>query len=179
MTANRLYSWPAFWLLADGWPPELDIFEHFNGIYGSWPDGGWSTCTGHSGPYGGLDVKTRTPLKFDLRKLGFASFDAYSQIHDYAAYVDRDWIYAFVDGIEVYCTPNIARHQDWDAAWSLYPMFDVAAKFANPSTYAYADGSGDMHVYGAAHYATSAVALVPCTDARPWPNGRQLPDPTF
>ncbi|MWP36237.1 hypothetical protein GQY15_01315 [Rhodobacter sphaeroides] len=179
MTASRLYSWPAFWLLADGWPPELDIFEHFNGIYGSWPDGGWSTCTGHSGPYGGLDVKTRTPLKFDLRRLGFASFDAYSQIHDYAAYVDRDWIYAFVDGIEVYCTPNIARHQDWDAAWSLYPMFDVAAKFANPSTYAYADGSGDMHVYGAAHYATSAVALVPCTDARPWPNGRQLPDPTF
>ncbi|ODM44713.1 hypothetical protein [Cereibacter johrii] len=179
MTASRLCSWPAFWLLADGWPPELDIFEHFNGIYGSWPDGGWSTCTGHSGPYGGLDVKTRTPLKFDLRKLGFASFDAYSQIHDYAAYVDRDWIYAFVDGIEVYCTPNIARHQSWDAGWSLYPMFDVAAKFANPSSYAYADGSGDMHVYGAAHYATSAVALVPCTDARPWPNGRQLPDPTF
>ncbi|QCP86596.1 hypothetical protein EYE35_13160 [Cereibacter sphaeroides] len=179
MTASRLCSWPAFWLLADGWPPEFDIFEHFNGIYGSWPDGGWSTCTGHSGPYGGLDVKTRTPLKFDLRKLGFASFDAYSQIHDYAAYVDRDWIYAFVDGIEVYCTPNIARHQNWDAAWSLYPMFDVAAKFANPSTHAYADGSGDMHIYGAAHYATSAVALVPCTDARPWPNGRQLPDPTF
>ncbi|MGP3697032.1 hypothetical protein [Rhodobacter sp. NSM] len=179
VTASRQFSWPAFWLLADGWPPEFDIFEHFNGIYGTWPDGGWSTCTGHSGAYGSLSVQTRAPLKFDLRRLGFESFDAYSQIHEYAAYVDRDWIYAFIDGIEVYCAPNIAKHQNWDAAWSLYPMFDVAAKFSNPSTHAYADGSGDMHIYGAEHYETSAVALAPCTDARPWPNVRLLPDPSY
>ncbi|MCE6958434.1 hypothetical protein LAZ40_05105 [Cereibacter sphaeroides] len=179
MTSSRMYSWPAFWLLGDGWPPEFDIFEHFNGIYGSWPDGSWSTSTAHSGPFGSLTVMNRHPLKFDLNKLGFSTFDAYTEIHDYAAYVDRDWIYSFIDGVEVFCCPNIARHENWDANWSLYPMFDVAAKFANPSTYPYSDGSGDMYIYGATKHETTAAALVPFTEARPWVNRKIAPDPTF
>ncbi|WP_420022997.1 hypothetical protein ACN9JG_12290 [Cereibacter azotoformans] len=179
VTSSRKFSWPAFWLIAEGWPPEIDVFEHFNSIYGSWPDGGWSTCNVHSGEYGSLSVRTRAPLKFDLRKLGFDSFDAYSEIHDYAVLVTRERIYCFIDGIEVYCGPNGAKHQNWDANWSLYPMFDVAAKFASPDSYAYSDGSGDMHIYSAARYETSAASLVPVTDARPWPNGKQLPDPTY
>lgn len=175
-TPDRRGAWSAFWAIGGSWPPEHDVFEHFNagtdffapGVrdmtsmaqhYGNYSSG---VRVGHDGRYQ------------DMTKLGFAAFDAYSEVHDYEIWIEPTLAYVFRDGVEVYCYRNLAVHQDPTVTdWAFYWLFNVAVKISaadgGPQG-AYADGNGDLDLYGFWRFEQAQCSLVNFDDPRPWPS---------
>lgn len=166
ITANRKYAWPAFWLIgrstskADRWPPEIDIMEQFNQVYGTdYPMTGRYTTGGqHWGNWGtGNRVGASSCPTFTnlLPGLG-ASSTIWAEPHDYACAVDleNNEVTFFFDGVEFLCQRLTARREDWSTNNQYFPMMNVAVK--SPSNYAAAtynaDASGDMKIYDFGYY---------------------------
>lgn len=171
-TPDRLGAWSAFWLIGNGWPPEIDIFEHFNGAWGNgWKGNGRETSSAqHVGEHSSNQRRRVDGRTFDLVDLGFADVDLYNEVHDYAVLIEDDYITHFVDGIETLQHSNMLDASDGNTDWSFFPMLNVAVK--PPShTDAYDKGNGDMLVYGVQRYdAGAGYELVPFDAPKPWAN---------
>lgn len=178
ITASRKYAWPAFWLIGlrsnggDAWPPEIDIMEQFNQVYGSdYPmTGKYSNAGQHWGNWGTGDRvgASSVPSMLDLLP-GMASVSSiWDEPHDYACAVDleENEVVFFFDGVEVLSQRLNARREDWSTNNLYFPYMNVAVK--SPSGYSAAsynaDGSGDMKIYDFGYY-PSGYSFEDVTDA--------------
>lgn len=173
-TPDRRGAWSAGWAIGGRWPPEHDVFEHFNAGTDFYKPGerNMTSMAQHYGNYSsgvraGFDGRYQ-----DMIQAGFASFDVYSEIHDYEIWIEPTIAYVFRDGIEVYCYRNLAVHEDPAFTdWSFYWLFNVAVKISAADGGAqgpYADGNGDLDLYGFWRFETANCSLVDFTDAKPW-----------
>lgn len=166
ITPNRKFAWPAFWLIgrrtdgSDAWPPEIDIMEQFNTVYGTdYPmTGYYSTCGQHWGDWGDERIGSATcPSRLNLRPGLAAMPSIWSAPHDYACAIDLEAneVTFFFDGVEVTCQRLCARKQDFSVQ-QYFPMMNVAVKSDRVSTLTpeqyNADGSGDMKIYDMSYY---------------------------
>jgi hypothetical protein len=187
---SRVGAWTAFWtcgrqkdVRGGRWPPEIDFFEHFNGAFGlaDWPMNGSTTTAGqHTGPYGSNNRTRVDGRTTNLWRLGHdTGVNLYTEIHDYACLVTEDRIYHFIDGIETISMPNMARHEDpANEEWNYMIYITNSVKPPEGPGGAYADGSGDLLIYGLQRYdLDSGYVLADWTEPRPWPNRKVMPDP--
>ncbi|ESQ85410.1 hypothetical protein AEAC466_04395 [Asticcacaulis sp. AC466] len=183
VSPDRTYAWSAHWMMgvnpithATVWPPEIDIFEHFNGVYGAWDTAQQTSNTLHYGPFG-VRREGAQGMGTLLKYLGFdAGLNLNREIHKSQCHVGADYITTFIDGIEIYQFRHILKPVKSGDTKLFHPILDVAV--ATPSIdEPYDQGSGDMYVYGYRYYSLSQVTLVDQTDAKPWANGKRTPDP--
>lgn len=131
---NRPGSWPALWLVAaEGWPPEIDVYEGF-GYNGSWKFPS-SLSTNLHGGSSNQRTFTRPAMMMSMQDFGLkGTLD--KEFHTFAVTVDPEWITMFIDGVETmqYANPF--------AGFTWYPLTNVAVK-ANVDS-PYDAGSGDM-----------------------------------
>lgn len=130
---NRRGSWPALWLVsADGWPPELDVYEG----YGYNNEYDFSRHLSHA--FHGGEIEPRTfsrGVTYDAEAAySLSGFD--SGFHHYAIDINDVFITWFVDGIEVFQSVNPFVGETW------YPIMNIAVKDKD----AYTGGSGDMRI---------------------------------
>ncbi len=179
LTPDRLGAWSAFWFIGNGWPPEIDGFEHFNGAWGNgWNSNGQETSSAqHVGPHSGSQRSRVNAMTLDMVSLGFADIDLYNEIHDYAVLIEDRYITHFVDGIETLQHLNMTDAQDGNTDWTFFPMLNVAVKPPSNDD-PYDQGNGDMLVYGLQRYdPDSGYQLVDFDDPKPWGNRQVLPPP--
>ncbi|ESQ83265.1 hypothetical protein AEAC466_13515 [Asticcacaulis sp. AC466] len=183
VSPDRQYAWSAHWMMgvnptthATVWPPEIDVFEHFNGVYGAWDFQQQTSTTLHAGPFGG-DRKLAKGMGTLLKYMGFdGGINLNREIHKSQCHVGADYITIFIDGIEICQFQHILKPPKPTDTKLFHPILDVAV--APPSVDdAYDQGSGDMLVYGYRYYPLSQVTLVDQMDAKPWANGKKTPDP--
>ena len=150
----RRYSWPAFWLCGRGanarkgswatWPPEIDILEKFNHVWGAADTPFTTTFTQHYGKVG----------KNKAAGTGGGAFGSEVEVNQWAGVnrpLDEDyhsWACAvvyhadprkaevtfFFDDVEVGCQILHARHEDMTTRLEFFPMANVAVKA--PASYA-------------------------------------------
>lgn len=172
-TASRRYAWPAFWLIGRGkndtmtwgkWPPEWDVFEHFNQVYGTdYPMSGKATSYGqHWGPNGD-DVGNLNPMvKLDDlgREMETLLWDGYHSFACAVVYDETDTtkseITFFVDDLEVGCQRLMARDRNLNRKQEMFPMANVAVRAPEgyPADTYNNDGSGDMLIKDIGHWKT-------------------------
>ena len=147
-TSRRRYAWPAFWLVGRGetgargswtqWPPEIDIMEQFNQVWGSdSPITGFTTTFAQH--YGNAGTNERVGVfggEVEVNQWMGATGLA-EDYHSYACAIvwngqDAELTF-FFDDVEIGCHVLHARHQDMITKLVLYPMANVAVKA--PSTY--------------------------------------------
>lgn len=178
-SADRKYAWPAFWCIGrwknspekwSVWPPEIDFVEHFNDIYGAWDEATDTSSAQHLGPFG-QNRQRVVGNRTNMRKLGWAQgFNFNTQIHDYACLIEDDFTWHFVDGVETFCCKTLTNQPNGNVEFDFFPILNVAVKPPNRD-HAYADGSGDMLVYGIQGYDIgSGYKLEDFTEAQPWAN---------
>lgn len=165
----RRYSWPAFWLIGRGvnrmneaysmWPPEIDILEKFNWVYGD--DTPYtSSFAQHFGPAGKWQEKKGSfGNDFEIYQYGHAKEPLDEGYHSWACAVVYDLkdttkseVTFFFDDIEVGCHVLHARHEDLNRKIQFYPIVNVAVMAPasyTPDEYNTDNGrghSGDMLV---------------------------------
>lgn len=169
---SRAYSWPAFWLvgLPASWPPEIDILEKFNGVWGEMDTLYTTTGAQHYGIVGsnnrvgahGINVEAN---QWPGVKLTTPIHEGYHSWACAVRYDDVDprkcevtW---FFDEVEVGCQVLFSRHQDMKTKTPFYPIMNVAVKA--PTTYSADDYnndtkrgglSGDMLIRDMGYYPT-------------------------
>lgn len=171
-TTRRRFAWPAFWLIGRSeygtWPPEIDIMEQFNQVYGddvpltgmftSWAQHYGSAGVDRVGAYGGEMYIDKT--------LGITE-PLHEAYHSYSCAVvydevdtRRSKVYFFFDDIEVGEMLLYARHQNMTTRLQFFPMANVAVKTSRIAGYTQAqyntdDGrgfSGDMLIRDIGYY---------------------------
>ena len=171
----RRYSWPAFWLIGRGvnrqnsaysmWPPEIDILETFNWVYGN--DTPYtSSFAQHFGPAGKWDKKLGSfGNDFEIYQYGHAEEPLDSSYHSWACAVvynpqdtTKSEVTFFFDDMEVGCHVLHARHEDLNRKMQFYPTVNVAVMAPEdytPEEYNTDNGrghSGDMLVRDIAYF---------------------------
>lgn len=167
----RKYAWPAFWLVGRGyvgepskwgfWPPEIDIFEHFNQSWGAASTPYTTTFAQHFGNAGSNERKGSFGNEIEVNQWMAASGIA-EDYHSYACAVVYDAneplkseVTFFFDDVEIGCQVLHARHQDLLKRLEFYPIANVAVKAPNNYTAAQYNGdpnSGDMLIRDIAYY---------------------------
>ena len=177
---DRQGSWSAFWGLGctvDGanlWPPEIDFFEAFNGAYGASYDPDDISNAQHVGDHGSVVRQMVSGLKMELASTGFDSgINLNTQIHDYLCLIEDQYIYHFLDGIEINCYLNMTAMGKLADDFCFYPVLNVAVR--NPVS-PFTSGKGEMLVYAVEYYSPSAGwTLSDYNTAKPWPDRQVTP----
>lgn len=170
----RQYSWPAFWLVGRGtngakgnwtiWPPEIDILEKFNQVWGAADTPYTTTFAQH---YGDAGSNTRagtfgSEIEVNQWMPGIGQLN--EGYHSWACavlYADdplKSEVTFFFDDVEVGCHILHARHQDMLTRMELFPIANVAVKAPSdytPEQYNTDGGrgnSGDMLIRDIAYY---------------------------
>lgn len=175
-SSRRRYAWPAFWLIgrgakgADGgasqWPPEIDVFEHFNHAWGASEaiTGFNTTFAQHYGNAGSNNRVGSFGSTIEVDQWMGATGVA-EDYHSYACAVIYDptdtaksEVTFFFDDVEVGCQILHARHQDMKSRVEFYPIANVAVKAPasyTPESYNTDEGrghSGDMLIRDIGYY---------------------------
>lgn len=183
VSPDRYGAWAAHWFMGvtkpgdvTVWPPEIDVFEHFNGVYGAWDAAKWTSSTLHFGDFG-KGRRGSIGATVPLPAVGFdPAIDLTKEIHKSQVHVGRDFITIFFDGVEVLQFRHILKPIKPGDTKLFHPVVNVAvAPSSNEDPYN--QGSGDMLMYGYRYYSPEAVKLVAHTDAKPWRNRQITPGP--
>lgn len=167
----RRYAWPAFWLVGRGyvgepskwgyWPPEIDIFEHFNSAWGAGSTPYTTTFAQHYGNAGANERKGAFGSEIEVDQWMGASGIA-EDYHSYACAVVYDEsdplkseVTFFFDDVEIGCQVLHARHQDLARRLEFYPITNVAVRAPDGYSAAQYNGDpnpGDMLIRDIAYY---------------------------
>jgi hypothetical protein len=164
ISPDRRGAWAAFWMtgVQNGnsvWPPEIDIFEHFNGAYGGvWNAKRETSAALHYGEFGQSRIGAKGGT-IDLGTAGFpATTDLTAEAHKHQCLITKDFITIFFDGLEIVQFRHILKPVKASDTKLFYPMFNVAVapgKVSEP----YDKGSGDMLVYGLRYWPLDRVRV--------------------
>lgn len=177
-TCRRRFAWPAFWLIGRGgstpansygvWPPEIDIMEQFNQVYGDDIPltARWTSWAQHYGDAGVDRISSFGGEAYLDDVLGITepldqAYHSYScaVIYD-ESNTRRSKVIFFFDDIEVGEALLYARHQNMTTRISFFPMANVAVKTSRIPSYTQAqyntdDGRnnhGDMFIRDIGYY---------------------------
>lgn len=175
---NRLFSWPAFWLVnrvwsernqawENRWPGEIDILEKFNGSWGAADTPYTSSFAQHYGPLGEWKNKAgKMGQEFEVYQYGSPRLpldEVYTSWACHVRYDEQDTtrseVTFFVNDLEVGCQVLHARHQDLTRKVQFYPIFNVAVRTIGNHTaeqYNADPKTGDMWVRDMAYYPAGA-----------------------
>lgn len=165
VSPDRHGAWAAHWMMGvrNGrtvWPPEIDVFEHFNGVYGPWDSRRETSAALHYGDFGRSRAGTRGTV-VNLPQAGFdAATDLTSAPHLSQCLVTDDFITIFMDGLEIVQFRHILKPIAPGDTPDFHPVINVAVAPSREND-PYDQGSGDMLVYGYRYFPPSAVALEP------------------
>ncbi|OJH45179.1 hypothetical protein [Paracoccus sp. SM22M-07] len=173
-SSRRRYAWPAFWMVGRGsngaaggqtqWPPEIDIFEHFNQTFGSTtPITGFQTSASQHYGNAGSNAREGSYGHYpDVDWLFGTTVPIHEGYHSYACAVvwdgDDAWLTQFFDDVEISTVKLLARHQDNKTRLPYYPMMNVAVRAPDaytPEQYNTDDGrgfDGDMCIRDMGYY---------------------------
>lgn len=163
VSPDRYGAWAAHWMMGvqDGrtvWPPEIDVFEHFNGAYGPWNPRQETSATLHYGDFG----KTRAGARGATVNLANAGFDPQIDLtttpHRSQCLVTEDFITIFMDGVEIVQFRHILKPILPGDTKTFHPVVNVAVAPARNDD-PYDQGSGDMLFYGYRYFPLSEVSL--------------------
>lgn len=162
VSPSRRYAWAAFWLMGvqnrkTVWPPEIDVFEHFNGVYGAWTAEIETSSTLHYGDFG-KDRVGALGATINLPHLGLRGVDLTTQIHKHQCLVTADFITIFFDGVEIVQFKHILKPVKATDTKRFHPIINVAVAPADAND-AYDQGSGDMLAYGFRYFPLSEVSV--------------------
>lgn len=171
-STNRQYAWPAFWLTGVGyasngttwakWPPEIDIFEHFNGSWGA-SDTNYTTTFGQH--YGNQNSGNRLGAfgnEVEVNRWFPDTTPLHTDYHSYACSVVYDpndttksEVTFFFDDKEIGCQVLYARHEDLTKRVPFMPIVNVAVRQIAGTADSYNnDISGDILVRDVSYYPT-------------------------
>lgn len=160
VSPSRRYAWAAFWMMGvknrqTVWPPEIDVFEHFNGVYGSWDTKVETSSTLHYGDFG-VGRAGAKGATINLPHLG-KPVDLTTQIHKHQCLVTEDFITIFFDGEEIVQFRHILKPVKATDTKLFHPIINVAVAPSDAND-AYDQGSGDMLAYGFRYFPPDQVS---------------------
>lgn len=166
---DRYGAWAAHWMMGvrDGrtvWPPEIDVFEHFNGVYGPWNADRDTSTALHYGEFG-QGRRGACGATVDLTRIGFPqSFNLTNAVHKSQCLISRDFITIFMDGREIVQFRHILKPVSPGDTRLFHPVISVAVAPERADD-PYNERSGDMLVYGYNYYPLDQVSLHPGPEA--------------
>lgn len=157
-TPSQLGAWSAFWLIGRDtrkrpmWPPEIDCFESFNGVYGGKYTRYSSSAGQHVGKHGSVNRSNVLAVKFELDKLGFpVDIDLNRKPHRYSCEIDDQWITHYIDGVETVSYRNMTDDADGKTNWGFFPIVNIAVRMNEETEFA-EDERSDLKLYGLRYY---------------------------
>lgn len=159
VSPSRHGAWAAFWMVGNDngntvWPPEIDIFEHFNGAYGPWNTTQETSSALHYGDFG-RDRAGAKGATIDLLHLGMP-VNLTTEIHKHQCLITADFITIFFDGAEIVQFRHILKPVKAGDTKRFHPLINVAVAPGRAAD-AYTQGSGDMLAYGLRYFPLSQV----------------------
>ena len=165
VSPDRFGAWSAHWMMGvrggvTVWPPEIDVFEHFNGAYGPWDPEQQTSAALHYGEFG----KSREGVRGATHNFAVLGEPLEPSLtegpHRSQCLVTPEFITIFMDNREIVQFRHIMKPVQTGDTRLFHPLVNVAVAPPRADD-PYDQGSGDMLFLGYRYYALEQLTLQP------------------